>query len=140
MNHLNVAYNCELLHSGFLPEVGDFCLKPMRYFFCGRTVEVLRVCEVTEDEDPSVESVPSYVEKFDDFALSEGELKPSTKSYWKTMIMVAFFIPGVIFGLILKSLAYCFTEKLPRCHSPIITHLKESKNIYSHIIHYNIKE
>lgn len=81
---LNTEIN--LPHGDCLEHAADFCLKPVRYLFNGKTIEGKNYKNITIK---------------DSF---------SEKQIWKTALAIALFIPAFIVGFVLKLIASCSIE------------------------------
>jgi len=120
MNDVNVFLNCEIKDTSFLQYIGDRCLAPTRYFFHGRTVEILtnQHAQLT-----GVHHVASYHKAgVDHKSRTNDQLFSDSFSMGKTVFMIMALIPGFIFGMIIKGLDYAMSVPMKMRHQIAIQH------------------
>lgn len=97
MSHLSVFLNTEVKNKNTFDlgsAFGDVFLSPVRYFFNGRVVT---------NFNNQIGHEKAYKGKWYNFNLNFFD---SSKGFLKTLLMVWFFAPGLITGMIMKSFAY----------------------------------
>ncbi|NGX33834.1 MAG: hypothetical protein K1060chlam1_00175 [Candidatus Anoxychlamydiales bacterium] len=98
MSHLSLFFNTKIQDNSSnglnLSNMGNSYLSPVRYFFHGREIRVF---------DKRIVHNKAYEGKWWGFYCNFFD---SSKGFLKTLIMVYFFVPGLIIGTIAKSFTY----------------------------------
>ncbi len=110
MNNVNLFLNAEIKDCGRLAAAADLALSPVRYFFHGHTVKVVKfqaqdyVQHVSSFKDKG--DTANVVYNTDDKIHTKIFVDGSSRGYLKSVAIIALFVPGLILGTIAKSFAY----------------------------------
>lgn len=102
MNKVNLFINTNVTDTGIVNYLADFALSPVRYFFGGRKVQVIRT-----DGQPHVHSVRSYSKDLNctKSSRTNRDLESDSSYLLNDVFMPVGLLPGLIAGVVLKSFA-----------------------------------
>lgn len=123
MNSINCFLNTEIRNSGILAAVGDFCLRPLRYFRHGKTVwlrnigpAIVNIQHVTSYHKDSGHRSRLLTYQDNQTHQFSSQYTSRQKHWLITVGAIVTLVPGFFLGVLLKGLAYYSSSSMRERH------------------------